>query len=111
VHCTGGDLLIALASLTTALILAGTPGWPSHRFYPVAALTLTFGVAYTVYSEWFNVSVRRSWAYEASMPTLPPLGTGLTPLLQWIVIPSLALAVVHRVPNQRSPGVVGTDRG
>lgn len=90
-HCTGGDILIALASLTGALILAGDADWPAHRFCEVAALTLLLGIAYTVYSEWLNVSVRRSWAYAPSMPTLPPLGTGLAPVLQWIVIPSVAL--------------------
>jgi hypothetical protein len=95
-RCTGGDLLIALASLSGALILAGTPGWPAEHFRRIAALTLFFGVAYTVYSEWLNVSVRGSWAYAPSMPTLPPLGTGLTPLLQWIVIPTIALAMVNR---------------
>lgn len=106
-HCTGGDVLIALASLAAALVLAGAPGWPSARFRRVAALTLIFGAGYTVYSEWFNVSVRGSWAYAPSMPTLPPLGTGLTPLLQWIVIPSFALGMVYRVANRRSPGVIG----
>lgn len=102
VHCTGGDVLIALASLAGALILVGAPGWPSAGYHRVAALTLIFGAGYTVYSEWFNVSVRGSWAYAPSMPTLPPLGTGLTPLLQWIVIPSVALGVVRRCARRRS---------
>ncbi len=108
-HCTGGDVLIALASLTGALVLAGAPRWPSVGFRRVAALTLIFGASYTVFSEWFNVSVRGSWAYAPSMPTLPPLGTGLTPLLQWIVIPSIALAMVSRAANRGRPGVEKTD--
>lgn len=91
VHCTAGDVLIALASLAGALILAGDARWPTDRFCEVALLTLLFGFAYTLYSEWFNVSVRLSWAYAPSMPTLPLLGTGLAPVLQWIVIPSAAL--------------------
>jgi len=90
-HCTGGDVLIALTSLTGALILAGDARWPTDRFCKVAVLTLLFGFTYTLFSEWFNVSVRRSWAYASSMPTLPLLGTGLAPALQWIVIPSAAL--------------------
>jgi len=28
------------------------------------------------------------------MPVLPFLGTGLTPLLQWLIVPSLAFAIV-----------------
>ncbi len=111
VHCTGGDVLIALASLTGALILAGGRDSPSARFRRVAALTVIFGASYTVYSEWFNVSVRGSWAYAPSMPTLPPLGTGLTPLLQWIVIPSIALAAVSRVANPRRRPIAKNDAG
>lgn len=103
VHCTGGDLLIALASLIGALFVVGGSGWPSQRFVPVAVLTVVLGVAYTVYSEWLNVNVRGSWAYAPSMPTIPPLATGLTPLLQWIVIPIVAFVPVRRLRGGPSP--------
>ena len=52
------------------------------------------GVAYTIFSEWLNVEIRRSWSYTAAMPVLPFLGTGLAPLLQWLIVPSLALAII-----------------
>ena len=100
VHCTGGDLLIALTSLVGALMLAGSPRWPARRFHVVAALTIAFGVLYTIYSEWLNVSVRGSWSYSARMPILPLLGTGLSPLLQWIVVPGAAL-VATRLSDRR----------
>ena len=96
VHCTAGDLLIALSVLTGALIVAGVPTWPGQRFRQVAALTMLGGLAYTVFSEWLNVEVRRSWAYSDLMPVLPPLGTGLSPVLQWVVIPSAALWMARR---------------
>jgi len=102
IHCTGGDMLIALASLVGAMIIVGKPDWPSVRFFEVAAVTIFFGVAYTVYSEWFNVSVRGSWAYDPSMPTIPLIGTGLTPTLQWIVIPAAALAAARRTRSHAS---------
>jgi hypothetical protein len=54
------------------------------------------GLGYTVYSEWLNVNVRETWAYTAWMPRIPPLGTGLSPLLQWIVVPGLAFFIVWR---------------
>jgi hypothetical protein len=99
VHCTGGDLLIALASLTLALVLAGQRGWVS-----VAALAITFGVAYTAFSEWHNVYVRRSWAYSAWMPLLPLGGypIGLSPILQWPVVPSGALWVASRAHHRQT---------
>lgn len=95
-HCTGGDLLIAVSCLMGGLVLVGAPQWPADRFLPVAAFTTITGLLYTVFSEWLNVEVRQSWAYAPSMPTLSPLGTGLTPVLQWLVVPSLALAFARR---------------
>ncbi len=95
-HCTAGDILIALSALAGALIVAGDPAWPERRAGQVAALTLLGGLAYTVFSEWLNVEVRGSWAYSNLMPVLPPFGTGLAPLLQWLVVPAIALRVAHR---------------
>ena len=101
VHCTAGDLLIALSVLTGALMVAGVPAWPGQRFRRVAALTMLGGLAYTLFSEWLNVEVRRSWAYSDLMPVLPPLGTGLSPLLQWVVIPVAALWMASRAGSAR----------
>ena len=55
---------------------------------------ILLGAAYTVFSEWLNINIRRSWSYTDAMPVLPLLGTGLTPLLQWVVVPGLAFATV-----------------
>jgi hypothetical protein len=54
---------------------------------------IVLGAGYTIFSEWLNVAVRRSWSYTAAMPVVPFLGTGLTPLLQWLIVLSMALAV------------------
>ena len=93
VHCTGGDVLIALAALTLALVIAGERGWPA-----VATLTIVFGVAYTTFSEWHNVYVRRSWAYSEWMPLLRIAGyqIGVSPILQWVVVPGVALWAAAR---------------
>lgn len=90
-HCTAGDALIVLAALSWSLVLAGEPHWLDQGFGRVLAATLVIGLAYTVYSEWLNVEIPGTWAYAAAMPRLPVLGTGLAPLLQWLVLPPLAL--------------------
>jgi hypothetical protein len=95
-HCTGGDIVIALCTLTVALVLVGDPGWPLRRIERVCVLTVGFGVGYAVFSEWLNTDVRASWAYSDWMPTLPWIGTGLSPLLRWVTIPSLALLALQR---------------
>ncbi len=87
VHCTGGDVLIATASLIAAHIVTRCPEWPNAGFTQVAIITISFGLGYTVFSEWLNIDTPQSWAYADIMPTIPILGTGLSPLTQWIVIP------------------------
>lgn len=95
-HCTGGDGLIAAGSLGSAVALAGRR-WPTADRRAVAALTIVFGMAYTVFSEWLNVSVRGSWAYAEAMPVLPWIGTGLAPLAQWLVVPLIAMAAAGAI--------------
>jgi hypothetical protein len=91
VHCTGGDLLIALACLALALVLVEEPAWPARAHRRVAGLTVGFGVTYTVFSEWLNIVVRQTWAYSDLMPVVPVIGTGLLPLLQWVIVPCTRL--------------------
>lgn len=91
VHCTGGDLLIATSTLVLALLVFGS-GWPTDQiaFRNVTIAAIVLAVGYTIFSEWLNVNERGTWTYSSWMPQLPPLGTGLSPVLQWIVVPSIA---------------------
>ena len=103
VHCTGGDLLIALSSLVAALIVTWAVDWPQQSFQRVAIVTITIGVAYTAFSEWLNVYVRQSWAYSDWMPTatLGSVRIGLSPMLQWVAVPTLAFIAVGAVLRRR----------
>jgi hypothetical protein len=89
-HCTVGDVMIATTSLAVALAVFGRSTWPARSFQGVAITTILLALAYTVFSEWLNIEVRQSWAYRPQMPVLPLVGTGLTPILQWIAVPSVA---------------------
>lgn len=90
-HCTVGDGMIGAFSLAAALVLLGAREWPARGAASVAVVATAVGLGYTVFSEWLNVEIREAWAYAETMPRLPPLGTGLTPVLQWLVLPPLAL--------------------
>jgi hypothetical protein len=98
VHCTFGDLLIALVAMTVGLLTVGHRDWPVCRFAAVAAVTFAVGLGYTLFSEWLNVVVRKSWAYSGLMPvvSLFNFNIGLSPLLQWMVVPALALCAARR---------------
>ncbi len=94
-HCTVGDLMISTLSLIAALLFFGRESWPGERFSPVALATLFFGIGYTIYSEWSNTVVLKTWAYSELMPRLPLLGTGLSPLMQWLIVPILGFAAIR----------------
>lgn len=88
-HCTAGDVLIGIVIwlLSRLIVSLWKRQGDADLHLPVCFILLA--LAYTVFSEWRNVNVTRSWAYSDAMPLLPPFGTGLTPLLQWIIVPIL----------------------
>ena len=98
VICTVEDLLIALGALALALIIVGSRDWPAVRFKTVAILAIALGLVYTVFSEWLNVVVRSTWAYSELMPrvSFDSLEIGLSPLLQWIIVPAFCLEFTRR---------------
>ena len=99
-HCTVGDLIIAAAALGLAVALVGSD-WPNANYLKTATCTVVLGVAYTVFSEWLNLEVFGTWAYSALMPRLPRLGTGLAPVLQWLVVPTVSFVLLRRLPRRR----------
>jgi len=101
VHCTGGDILIAGAALIGTLVVVGGKDWPVHRYRTVAVTAIAAGVAYTILSEWVNVEVRGSWSYSEWMPRVPPLGSGMAPLAQWLIVPSVAFWCASRSSQVR----------
>jgi hypothetical protein len=90
-HCTVGDLVIAIVAIVTALAIFGSSEWPDRGRFAVGVTAVCLGIAYTMFSEYRNAVVVRSWTYTELMPMLPWVGTGLAPLAQWIVVPSVAL--------------------
>ena len=103
-HCTVGDALIAGASFLAAGIALRTPDWPAARPWAGGLIALTFGMAYTAYSEWHNVYQTGAWTYSSSMPLI--FGIGLAPLLQWLALPVATLLLFRwgRTPLPRKSG-------
>ena len=92
-HCTLGDTAMAFASYLIAALVTGEPRWPVRRPLIGLAVVLVAGELFTIWAEWHNVYVLRSWAYAAGMPTI--LGIGVAPLAQWLVLPALALTILR----------------
>jgi hypothetical protein len=92
-HCTLGDVAIGTGALFLALIAARAAA-PAHwRWGLIASFAALASLGYTAFSEWMNTAVLRSWSYSDLMPTVGIMGfeIGVSPLLQWLVIPPLAL--------------------
>lgn len=105
VHCTGGDILITLSTIMLSLCMFGSADWPRTRVWPVLAGAVVFGVGYTIFSEWLNIEVREAWAYRELMPVIPVIDAGLSPILQWVVIPVVGYVWATGVRPWRREGV------
>jgi hypothetical protein len=96
-HCAGGDALMLLVAFWIVALGWGRL-WVSTTRRAPFALFLTIGIAYTTVSEHVNVHLVRRWAYSPWMPTVA--GIGLVPLLQWVVVPTLAVWGARRRSRQ-----------
>ena len=84
-HCSLGDVVIALAMFALAGIVLRRADWAVSRPWTGGVIVVIGAMAYTAWSEWYNVYRAGSWGYTASMPMI--LGIGLSPLLQWLILP------------------------
>jgi hypothetical protein len=89
---------IALALFALAGIALRHADWPGTHPWAGGAIVVIGAIAFTAWSEWYNVYRIGSWGYMASMPTI--LGIGLSPLLQWLVLPP-AMLVAYRLRRAR----------
>lgn len=90
-HCTVGDVLILLLSYELVALLRWNRHWLNARVLAPASSFVLFGVAYTVFSEIYNVRIVASWSYGERMPMVPMIGVGAMPLLQWLLLPPVLL--------------------
>ena len=97
-HCTVGDVLIGVATLVISLILCRAGPLGQWSWLRVGSISVALGFGYTMLSEWINTAVRGSWQYSVLMPTLGIEGyrIGVSPLVQWLILPPLALALAWR---------------
>lgn len=90
-----GDGLLALAAFW-AVALVRSRAWIRQPTPGVIAAFTAVGLVATIAIEWLATDVWGRWSYGADMPTVPLLGTGLAPALQWLVLPPLVVAIVAR---------------
>lgn len=92
-----GDMVITLIAFWVASFLTGTRHWAALPNRWTTAAWLSTGLAITVALEFYSTEIAGRWAYDVTMPRLPVIGTGLSPLLQWITVPMLVLCYLRRL--------------
>lgn len=95
---TIGDGVIMLVAFWCVAGVGKTRGWvlkPSSR--QVAGFTAV-GLFITVVVERLATAGLwpMPWSYSEAMPIVPLLGAGLSPLLQWILLPPVVVGFVRR---------------
>lgn len=95
---TLGDAAIMLAAYWMVALVQNGRSWIVNPSVAGVMLFSSIGVAVTIVIErlatsglWYT-----SWSYSQYMPVVPGIGVGLSPLLQWIVLPPLVVWFVKR---------------
>ena len=97
-RATLGDAAIMLAAYWVVAAARGHRSWIARPDTTGVVLFATIGLLATAIIErlalaglWID-----SWSYSAAMPVVPGIGVGLSPLLQWVVLPPLVVWFVKR---------------
>lgn len=91
-----GDVLIALSAYWVVAGLRRRRGWLGQTDFHAILVFIAVGIVITIVLEWHATVLQQRWAYGELMPTLPLLGTGLAPLLQWVILPPMILWLARR---------------
>ena len=93
---TLGDAALLVAAFWAGAAVQRSRAWIAHPRASAVAAFVAAGVLATVALEWLATNVWDRWQYAPHMSTLPVLGTGLAPLLQWLLLPPLLVLIVRR---------------
>ncbi len=103
-QATFGDAGIALAAFWVTAYFAKTRSWIVTPNRSDFAIFIGVGLVVTIAFETLATGVLDRWTYSDVMPRMPILGTGLVPMIQWLVIPPLVVWFVRRQIGTRFAG-------
>ena len=87
--------MIAFSTFALTGFLLNRIDWPRTRPVAGCLIVMIGALAFTVWSEWYNVYRAGAWGYTSDMPTI--YGIGLSPLLQWLIIPPVLVTTYRTV--------------
>ncbi|WP_368649943.1 hypothetical protein [Brucella intermedia] len=95
-RCTLGDIAIAGAAILAGRWFSRRPFWPFTARFALVVVTVLTGFLLTVAIEWASIHLLARWSYAAKMPVLPYVHIGISPLLQWLIVPIVSLWLAFR---------------
>ena len=97
---TFGDVGFTLLAYGITTFFARSRSWVLRPTPKDILIFLSVGITLTVGFEYYYTNISLRWTYSELMPLVPPFGTGLSPLLQWIILPILVLWFTQRQLSQ-----------
>jgi len=91
-----GDVGFALTAFWAASLAVRSRDWVLRPTRLPLGIFLAVGILLTIGFESYYTNISLRWTYSELMPLVPPFGTGLTPILQWLVIPPLVVWLSRR---------------
>lgn len=97
-----GDGVISVLAYWSAVLIARSRNWIHEIAIAPAVTYMATGLVITIFMEWLATEILDRWQYALNMPVLPLVGTGLMPILQWLILPPLILCVVRQLILRRA---------
>jgi len=91
-----GDALMLVIMFWIVSALLKSRDWIFHLTPYRIGLFLLLGILMTVIFEYLATGLLDRWVYGSSMPIIPLIGTGVIPIMQWLVIPPFVLWLIKR---------------
>lgn len=97
-QATLGDVVIMLLAHASVVVVTRRRRWVLAPSWREVAGFIAVGVAITAMIEWLATRGHwaQTWAYSSMMPLIPGIGVGISPLLQWVVVPPMVLWFARR---------------
>lgn len=97
-RATLGDTVIVLLAHASVAAVTRRRHWVLAPSWREVAGFAAVGVAITTVIEWLATRGHwaQTWVYSSAMPLIPGIEIGLSPLLQWVIVPPIALWFVRR---------------
>lgn len=91
-----GVVVILLVAFWIIALSARSRSWIIHPTTVQVSGFIIIGIVISMIFEAVAINFLNRWQYVVVMPTLPILGTGITPVLQWLIIPPIIVSTLRK---------------